>query len=51
MDFGGEGELVSHGNENKFYFGNYTQTNEIENIDLSFFQKASISLYDVFCNK
>jgi hypothetical protein len=30
LDFGGKGEFVSEGNENKFYFGNYNQNNEIE---------------------
>lgn len=36
MDFGGRGEFVSQGNENKFYFGNYTQNSEIENIESTF---------------
>lgn len=36
MDFGGKGEFVSEGNENKFYFGNYTQNSNMENIASTF---------------
>lgn len=36
MDFGGRGEFVSQGNENKFYFGNYNQNSEIENTESTF---------------
>ncbi len=36
MDFGGKGEFVSNGDEDKFYFGNYIQNNEIENTASTF---------------
>ncbi|WP_035141091.1 DUF3405 domain-containing protein, partial [Flavobacterium daejeonense] len=36
MDFGGKGEFVSNGDEDKFYFGNYIQNSDIENTASTF---------------
>ncbi|WP_026712785.1 DUF3405 domain-containing protein [Flavobacterium daejeonense] len=36
MDFGGKGEFVSPGDENKFYLGNYTQNSHLENRESTF---------------